>query len=116
MAPGLVAARKVSEVETAELNPRIVPSSVAKMNVAGAEVVPSVIMKFELAFDTAPVGALATGTAARAVVPSARYTVETSIPLSATHQGERAVEVRPQALTRLESVFGATPETSETRL
>ena len=81
-----------------------------------AVVVPFVIMKFELEFDTAPVGALETATGARAVVPLALYTVETSIPLSATHHGEPAVEVSPQALTRLESVFAATPETSDTRL
>ena len=86
------------------------------MNVAGAEVTPFVMTKLEPEFETAPVGALETWTAARAVVPLALYTVETSIPLAATHQGEPAVDVSPQAFTRWESVFAATPETSATRL
>ena len=67
----MVAARKVPVEETAELKPRIVPFSVAKRNVAGAEVVPFVIMKLDPVFDTAPVGALDTGTEGRAVMPFA---------------------------------------------
>src|SRR6267378_4684274 len=41
--------------------------------------------------------------------------VETSVPLSATHQGEVGSDVSPQALTRSGSPIAATPETSDTR-
>src|SRR5438445_2118314 len=40
--------------------------------------------------------------------------VETSVPLSATHHGDVADAVRPQALTRCGSVTGAAPATFDT--
>src|SRR5665647_2700585 len=45
-----------------------------------------------------------------------RYKVERSVPLSDTQRGVVGPWVRPQALTRLGSVTGAIPGTSDTRL
>ena len=73
------------------------------MNRAGADEVPFVTGKLVPVFATAPVGAFLTSTVNGTFVPSARYTVATSVPLSATHQGEVGADVRPHALTRLES-------------
>src|SRR2546423_7003475 len=92
--------------------PRIFPSSVANRKSAG----PLPTTKLEPVFETAPVGAFGTDTTSGLGVPSALYSVETSVPLSATHQGEPGSEVRPQAFTRLASVWSAGTEPSETRL
>src|SRR5207237_3432680 len=68
-----------------------------------------------------PVGALSTPTTSGEAVgngaPSEpRYSVLTSVPLSDTHHGVVGPEVRPQALTRFESVLSAEVGWSETSL
>jgi hypothetical protein len=55
-----------------EFQPRIRPSSVAKINCAGAEVVPFVTAKVVPMLATAPVGAFATPTVSGTLLPSAR--------------------------------------------
>ena len=87
----------------------MVPSSVEKMNRAGADVPPFDTVNPAPVFATAPVGAFLTLTVNATFEPSARYSVETLVPLSATHQGDVGDAVRPQAFTRLGSVSGATP-------
>ena len=64
-----MAATAAGSAKKLEFQPRIVPSSVANMNTAGAEVVPFETTKLEPVFETAPVGALGTCTGARNVVP-----------------------------------------------
>src|SRR5438552_2926613 len=88
------------------LQPRILPSSVSKMNRDDPECPFSVTTKFVpgLGLATAPVGALCTSISKGTLVPSPRYSVEESLPLSATHQGETGVAVSPQAFTS----FGST--------
>ena len=85
------------------------------MNNAAADLTPSVTTKFEPVLDTAPVGAFGTLTVSGGLLPSARYRVLTSVPLSATHQGEVGRDVSPQALTRFGSTLAATPGWSDTR-
>src|SRR5919204_1823928 len=92
--------------------PRIFPSSVANRKSAG----PLPTTKLGPVLETAPVGALGTETTSGRGVPSAVYSVETSVPLSATHHGEPGSDVRPQALTRFASVWSAGRKPSETRL
>src|SRR2546423_430831 len=92
--------------------PRSFPSSVANRNSAG----PLPTTKLEPVFETAPVGAFGTDTTNDLGVPSAPYSVETSVPLSATHHGEPGSDVRPQAFTRWLSVWSAGAKPSETRL
>ena len=67
----------------------------------------------------APPGMLTTsGTIEAAGVASVapRYSVDTSMPLSATQAGVAGPNARPQALTRLGSVSSAAPGVSATRL
>src|SRR2546428_6785107 len=47
--------------------------------------------------------------------PSPAYRVDTSVPLSATHQGDVGPAARPHALTRFGSRWSAKPGMSETR-
>ena|SRR5438552_65752 len=93
-------------------HPRILPSSVANRNSAG----PDPTTKSEPVFDTAPVGAFGTDTTSGLGAPSAVYSVETSVPLSATHHGDPGKDVSPQALTRFASVWSADRKPSDTRL
>src|SRR4051812_13478040 len=59
---------------------------------------------------TTPVGPPGTETVSGTLVPSPRYRVETSVPLSATHQGEVGSAAIPQPFTRFEStVLPPTP-------
>src|SRR5919206_5178372 len=80
-------------VPTLMFQPRILPSSVENRNSAG----PLPTTKLEPVFETAPVGAFGTDTTSGLGVPSAAYSVETSVPLSATHQGDPGSDVRPHA-------------------
>src|SRR5438132_11271517 len=64
---------------------------------------------------TRPVGLIGTCTIRGTGVPSARYNVETFVPLSDTHQGDVGAAARPQALTRFGSTNIAMPGTFETR-
>src|SRR5919197_4626515 len=92
--------------------PRIFPSSVANRKSAG----PLPTTKLGPVLATAPVGAFGTETTSGLGVPSAVYSVETSVPLSATHHGEPGSDVRPHAFTRFASTWSAAIEPSETRL
>src|SRR3989454_1213319 len=70
-------------------------------------VVPVPTGKFvELGLKTIPVGAPATLTLRFTFVPSARYNVEKSTPLSETHQGVVGPATSPHALTRRASTPG----------
>src|SRR5207302_5421621 len=82
-------------------HPRICPFSVEKTKKARA------------ANDqnTAPVGCTGTLTTSDCGVPSAVYSVDLSVPLSATHHGVVAPAVNPQPLTRFGSVWAAAPAT-----
>src|SRR6266513_401667 len=98
------------------VQPEMVPSSVTKMKCAPP--------KSELPLKTIPVGADGgtppkgggTVTTSGIFWPAPVYSVETPVPLSATHQGLVALAVRPHGLTRSGSVTGARPGISETRL
>src|SRR5216683_2898858 len=83
--------------------PKILPSSVAKMNTEGPDAAPFETTNCVPAFETAPVGAFGTWTTSETAVPSARYSVVALAPLSDTHQGEGASVVSPQPLTRFAS-------------
>src|SRR3989442_3825304 len=83
-------------------HPRIVPASVANTNMA-REVNDQ---------KTVPVGWIGTCTTSGTIVPSALYSVERSVPLSATHHGVVGPAVRPHALTRVGSRGTGTPGTS----
>src|SRR5690242_19368687 len=114
MAPGLIAPSTAAG-EIDGFHPRIVPSSVEKMKTAAADAVPFVTSKPVPMFATAPVGAFFTSTVRGTLLPFARYSVETFVPLSATHQGDVGVDVSPHALTRFMSWSAATSAWSETR-
>src|SRR6478672_4299931 len=80
---------------TPGFQPRILPSSVAKMNAAGPDALPFETTKCAPALETAPVGTFGTWTTSETALPSARYSVVTFAPLSATHQGEVWSDVSP---------------------
>src|SRR5436190_630205 len=102
---------------TAGFQPRIVPLSVAKMKRAGPEVVPFVTTKLGPPLKTTPVGAPATPTRSGIVAPVLPlYSVDESVPLSATHQGDVVLATSPQALTRAGSTWSAGTAPSDTRL
>src|SRR5262245_52844263 len=108
---------------TAELQLRIVPSSVTKRN--GGEL--SEIKKSPVSLKTIPVGVPPVGLVGVGMVttsgetrgkacPRPLYSVDTPPLLSATQNGEVGPKARPQGLTRFGSVKRATPSMSETRL
>src|SRR6266487_6395274 len=114
---------------TAGFQPSIVPFSVSKRNTDDPECPwPSLTTNADWSeLNTCPVGAAPVTLTVRptlltdvAVAPA--YSVALSEPLSATHSGEPGMAfvpgdaARPQALTRSESVSGALPGWSETRL
>src|SRR3954452_16032014 len=89
---------------TPGLQPRIVPSSVEKMNSAGPEFVPSLTTNPGVPLNTRPVGEVGTWTTSDCGTPSPSYSVDRSVPLSATHHGVEGPAARPQPFTRLGSV------------
>src|SRR5215468_4666333 len=107
--------------------PRIVPSSVAKMKNDLPDMEPWEIAKSFVALNTMPVGVPPVGAPGAGIVttrgegptgkacPFALYRVDRPDPLSETQKGEVELETRPQGLTRLGSVKRATPAISETR-
>src|SRR5215472_17035281 len=106
--------------------PRIVPSSVAKMKKDLPELEFWEITKSFVALNTMPVGVPPVGAPGAGIVttrgdptgkasPFALYRVDRPDPLSETQKGEVELETRPQGLTRLRSVKRATPAISETR-
>src|SRR4051812_37025575 len=101
---------------TPGLHPRIVPLSVEKMNSAAPEFVPSLTTNPGPPLNTSPVGAPGTLTTSDCGVPDPSYSVDTSMPLSATHHGVPDPAARPHAFTRFGSVNCATPSWSETSL
>jgi hypothetical protein len=101
---------------------RIIPSSLAKTKFAGWRVVGAAVVptrKFPgIPAKIAPVGPPSTPTTSgliEIVVPLLMYSVDLSVPLSATHHGLVGLRVSPQPLTRFGSVSAAAPGTSETR-
>src|SRR5919197_300204 len=118
MAPSARFATTTVVVPCAWFQPSTLPSSVSNRNSALPPVGranPAVGLK------TAPVGALCTlttsgeaGGGGNGTPSEPRYNVDLLVWLSATHHGVVGPEVRPQALTRFGSVFGATPGWSET--
>src|SRR6266550_898414 len=102
------------------LQAAIWPISVAKMNAAGALVVPLLSTNPLPELLTCPVG---TGTLTRtawtfvAVVAAGSdlYSVDDDVPLLDTHSGVVAPRLRPQAFTRSVSWSAALPAWSETR-
>src|SRR5262249_4243610 len=106
-------------VTSADVSPprqaRIIPSSLAKTKAAG----PPLTMKFiGMPAKIAPVGPPSTPTTSgliEIVVPLLMYSVDLSIPLSATHHRLVAVRASPQPLTRFGSGSVAAPGTAETR-
>src|SRR6266540_3608502 len=100
---------------TAGFHPRIAPSSLANRNSAGPDAVPLVTTKLVVPLKTAPVGPPPTWTSSATFAPAAVYSVDRSVPLSATHQGVVGPAVRPQALTRFGSMVSAGLAPSETR-
>ena len=105
---------------TAGFQAETVPSSVTKINRAG---LPEVTSKSELPLKTAPVGAAGLlppegggmVTTKGTIWPVPLYSVETPVPLSATHHGLVELRARPQGFTRLGSVVAASFGISETR-
>src|SRR6266511_4313236 len=90
--------------ETVGFQPRMRPSSLAKMNLAGPEAGPFLTRKLELPLKTIPVGPPGTWTTRARGTPSPPYSLERSVPLLDTHQGLVALAVMPQPFTR----FGST--------
>src|SRR5262249_31291330 len=93
-------------------------SSLAKMKAAvpgvfGLAVVPTRNLPV-IPAKTVPVGPPSTSTTSDWIAPALLYSVDRSVPLSATHHGLVPPRVRPQALTRCGSVTAAAPGTSET--
>jgi hypothetical protein len=87
------------------------------MNRAGPELVPALTVNPEPPLKTVPVGApFAMSTTRLCFVPSAAYSVDLSVPLSATHHGPVAGSVIPQPFCRSGSVCAARPGTFELRL
>src|SRR5215470_8879398 len=106
----------------------MVPSSVSKMNTLEKDVPFSTTLKPPLPLKITPVGAavVPAGLPAGAGIVTVSgtfttvalmvlYSVETPVPLSATHQGVVGPCTNPQEFTRLGSVNWARPERSETR-
>ena len=106
----------------------ISPASESKMNLAAPLESPEWTTNPFVALNTCPVGAAPVTLTMRGtlvtdpgVVPAA-YSVALSDPLSATHSGEPGMAfvpgdaAKPHALTRSESISGARPGWSETRL
>src|SRR3954470_18953614 len=126
IAPGTVtavcAAVDVGGGGTAGFQPVIVPASEENRKRAGPELAPECTTKPVPPLNTVPVGAppgieTVNGTFTTGEGPTApEYSVETSVPLSATHAGVVGPNDRPQAFTRLRSVSSARPGMSETRL
>src|SRR5437588_12823644 len=99
---------------TVGLQPKMVPSSVSKMNLAEPDLLFSVTTNPAPPLNTTPVGALGTATTRPCFTPLRLYSVDLSVPLSLTHQGEVGVRVNPHGFTKSESVWAARPGTSET--
>src|ERR671935_58750 len=102
------------------------PSSASKMKIAGADVDPFETWNSALPakrLNTAPVGALSGGMSVPMLTTSGSgapvlplYSVDTLVPLSATHHGLPLGDAAsPHALTRFGSVNIATPGWFETR-
>src|SRR5215831_1746733 len=105
----------------APLNAESVPSSLAKMKRAGAgEPTPLLTTKPVPPLKTSPVGLPcappAPGTVKSATITpvAALYNVDLPVSLSAIHQGVVGPATKPQALTRLASVWSAGTNPSET--
>src|SRR5438552_4001634 len=107
--------------------PEIVPSSVAKMKRLGPDALAPETTKSLVPLKTFPVGAelvppsgggivTTSGEPTGKGVSSPRYSVDTPLPLSETHQGLVGPCDRPQGLTRFRSVTPAIPGMSETKL
>src|SRR5262249_58787064 len=105
LAARVVPSLRVKVLFVGGCQPRIVPSSVEKTKNARA-------LNDQ---NTAPVGPPGTLTTSDCGVPSAVYSVDLSVPLSATHHGVPGPEVRPQPLTRFGSGFAATPKSDVSR-
>src|SRR5260370_885235 len=102
---------------TVGFHPKIVPSSVAKMKRAGPCVAPLATTNPAPPLKTTPVGAPGTETVSVTLAPVfALYSVERSVPLSATHHGDVPLATSPQALTRAGSTRSAGTAPSDTRL
>src|SRR5204862_6604583 len=93
------------------LQAAMVPSSVTKIKRAPPK--SGLPLKTIPVGVAAPVGGIVTVNAS--FCPAPLYSVETPVPLSATHHGLVELDVRPHGLTRLGSVSAANPGTSETR-
>src|SRR5437868_14795702 len=95
---------------TPGFHPLRVPSSVAKMNKAGAEAPSFETLKSLEPLKTIPVGepvplpeAVGIATSKGTFDPSALYRVDSPVTLSLTQKGEPGPKVSPQALTRCAS-------------
>src|SRR3954464_941341 len=92
------------------------------MNRAGALWVPLSMTNPFVGLNTVPVGAppgmLTTSGAVTGMLPRTppEYSVDTSVPLSATHNGVAGPADSPHGVTRVGSVMRATPGMSDTRL
>src|SRR6266581_3946643 len=106
--------------------PRMVPSSVAKMKRAAADLESWEITKSLVPLNTTPVGVPPVGAPGAGMVttkgdltgnacPLALYRVDTPALLSEIQNGEVELETKPHGLTRLGSVKRATPAISETK-
>src|SRR6266851_6720647 len=112
---------------TVGLQPRMVPSSVAKRNGGDPDLPLAATTNSPVPLNTRPVGVpppvgfvgdgivTTRGAATGKAWPRPLYSVETPLPLSATQKGEVGLNARPQGLTRFGSVNRATPAISETR-
>src|SRR6266536_557127 len=102
----------------------ILPLSEEKMNSAGPSPALDLSTKPSVGLNTWPVGLESSGGRVTtrgtcwAVAPPGLmlYSVDTLVPLSATHSGVVGPRARPQAFFRLGSVSCAAPLMSETRL
>src|SRR5205807_9585728 len=93
------------------------PSSLAKTKLAGASVELAVVATWKfpaMPAKTAPVGPPSTVTTSGTIAPVDVYSVDLSMPLSATHHGLVALRASPQPLTRFVSGVCAAPATFET--
>src|SRR6266705_7214714 len=103
--------------ETVGFQPRMRPSSLAKMNRAGPTAGPFRTTKLALPLKTMPVGPPATATTSARGTPSPPYSLERSVPLLETHHGLVELAVMPQPFTRFGSTrSGASAGSSDTRL
>src|SRR5436309_1426670 len=99
---------------TTGFHPRMVPLSVANRKRAGPACGPCPTTNSGPPLNTVPVGAPATCTTSDWGMPAPSYSVERSVPLSATHHGVVGPAARPHALTRFGSVCAAWPGRSDT--